>query len=93
MYAERTPPGDEPPCETCRVELSEENEDVARIFQMVRGQVITRFNGQADVIVDLNHVAVWAAIDAYGVKDRIGMFERILKMFYRFLEEQKKSEL
>ena len=91
MYGERTPPGD-PPCATCWVDLKEENEDAARIFRMVRGQVITRFNGQADMIVDLNHLAVWAAIDAYEIKDRVGTFEKVMKMFYTLLEEQKKKE-
>jgi hypothetical protein len=91
MYAERTPPG-EPPCITCWVDLKEENEDAARIFRIVRGQVITRFNGQTDVIVDLNHLAVWAAIDRYGVKDQQRCFERVMKIFYQLLEEQKKKE-
>jgi hypothetical protein len=88
MYAERTPPG-EPPCETCWVELREENEDVARIFQIVRGQVITWFNGQVDVVMDLNHLAVWAAIDHFGVRNPRECFERVLKMFYKVLKEQK----
>ena len=91
MYAERTPPGT-PPCESCRVELREENENAARIFQTVRGQVITRFNGQADIVVDLNHLAVWAAIDAYGVRDRTGCFEQVLNLFHHFLAENRENE-
>lgn len=77
----------EPPCETCRVELRAENEDAAQIFQRVRGQVITRFNGQADVVVDLSHLAVWAAIDAYGVRDKVGCFEKVMALFYSRLKE------
>jgi len=80
IYAERTPPGD-PPCETCRVDLMQENVDTAKIFGIVRGQVLTRHNGQMDVIMGLNHLAVWAAIDAYGVKDRTKTFERVISCF------------
>jgi hypothetical protein len=88
MYSERNPP-DEPPCDTCRVELKEENEDAAHIFNLVRGQVITRFNGQTDMIIGINHLAVWAAIDAYRVKDRTGCFEKVLNTFYHFLNQEK----
>jgi hypothetical protein len=91
MYAERKPPAT-PPCESCRVELKVENEDAARIFMMIRGQVLTRFNGQADVIIDLNHLAVWAAIDAYGVRNRTGTFEKVLNLFHAILKEQRESE-
>ena len=91
MHSERTPPT-EPPCETCWVDLKEENEDAARIFYVVRGQVVTRFNGQEDVIVDLNHLAVWTAIDRYGVKDKQRCFEKVMKIFHVFLEEQRKKE-
>ena len=89
-YAERIPPGTAP-CESCRVELSEENENAAHIFQIVRGQIITRFNGETDVVIDLNHLAVWAAIDAYRVKDRTWTFEKILRLFHHLLREQKNS--
>ena len=85
MYAHRKPP-QEPPCDTCRVELAEANEDAAHIYRIVCGQVITRFDGQ---VVDLNHLAVWAAIDGYEVKDRRGCFEKVLKTFYFFLNEQR----
>jgi hypothetical protein len=91
MYSERKPPG-EPPCHTCWIDLKEENEDVARIFQIVRGQVITRFNGQVDMIMDLNHLAVWAAIDRYGIKNPRECFEKVMKMFYALLKEQRDRE-
>ena len=83
IYAERKPP-ETPPCESCRVELKVTNEAAARIYRMVRGQVITRHNGKYDVIVDLNHLAVWAAIDAYGVQNRTECFEKVLRLFYHF---------
>jgi len=91
MHGERTPPT-EPPCETCWVDLKVENEEAARIFQVVRGQVITRFNGEADVIVDLNHLAVWEAIDRYQIRNKRRCFEKVLKLFFALLEEQKRKE-
>jgi len=59
---------------------------------MIRGQVITRHNGKYDTIMDLNHLAVWAAIDGYGVKDRVGTFEKVLGTFHHFQEEARDDE-
>ena len=89
--AERKPPAP-PPCDSCRVELMEENEDAARIFNAVQGQVLTRFNGKYDVVTDINQLAVWAAIDAYGVRDRTGCFEKVCRLFFAMLKEQRESE-
>ena len=88
MYAERKPPAT-PPCESCRVDLKVENEDAARIFMTVRGQVLVVGNGQ---VIGLNHLAVWAAIDAYGVRDRTGCFEKVFRLFHERLREQRESE-
>ena len=88
MYAERKPP-ETPPCESCRVELQVENEDAARIYQIVRGQMIIAGNGQ---VIDLNHLSVWAAIDAYGVRDRTGCFEKVVNLFHAILKEWRESE-
>jgi hypothetical protein len=71
--------------------LLSENEDAARIFQIVRGQVLTRFNGKYDAVIDINHLALWAAIDAYGVRDRTGCFEKVLNLFHYLLKEQRES--
>jgi hypothetical protein len=73
------------------VELREENEDAARIFQTVRGQVRTRWNGERDVVVDLDHGPVWAAIDAYGVRDRTGTFERVVRLFFDRLKKEERE--
>jgi hypothetical protein len=66
------------------VQLVDENYDAARIFQLVRYQTVG--NG------DLNQLAVWAAIDGYGIKDRVGTFERVLHCFYSLLKEQPEAE-
>jgi hypothetical protein len=56
-----------------------ENEEAARIFLMVRGQRLSN--------EDLNQLAVWAAIDGYGIKDRVGTFEKVLQTFYETLKD------
>lgn len=43
-----------------------------------------RNNGKHDMVIDINQLAVWAAIDAYGVTDRVRCFERVLTLFYHF---------
>ena len=75
--------------------LRKENEDAARIFRTVRGQTIDRMHieaGPGGVVAysepkDLNHAAVWAAIDAYGVRGRVGCFEKVLTLFFARLNE------
>lgn len=94
MWQERNERGieGEPPCEDCWVELKPENEEAAQVFQMVRGQVLTRFNGETDQVVDINHLAIWAMIDGYGIKDRRGCFEKVCRVFYETLKDAKKDE-
>ena len=75
----------EPPCETCRVDLLEENEDAAKIYNIVRGQVIAT----SEQIIDLNHLALWEAIDRYKVKEPIRCFELVNKVFHEFLSRDK----
>lgn len=86
MHSERNPPTI-PPCEECWVDLAEENEEAARIYQIVRGQIITRFNGQADDVIDLNYQAIKVVMDMYNVKNQRAVFEKIRKTFYHFLNE------
>lgn len=85
IYARRDPP-QEPPCETCRVDLDPENHVVARIYSAVKGQVITV--GEANIPVDLNHLAVWKMIEKYKVKDETECFERVMGLFYHVLSQR-----
>ena len=61
-----------------------DNEDAIRIYMLTQSQVLTMHNGEYDKVIGLNQLAVWAAIDAYGVRDRTGTFERVLSLFQHF---------
>jgi len=77
-----------------------ENKDAVGIFQIVWGQTIDGLHIEATkkgVIAyskpkALNHLAVWAAIDAYGVRDRTGCFEKILNLFRFLLRAQREDD-
>jgi len=66
----------------------------------VRGQTLDRIHieaGAGGVVAysepkDLNHIAVWAAIDAYGIRDRMGCFEQVLNLFHHLLNERRENE-
>lgn len=88
MWAERSERDGvlhEPPCETCRVDLLEENADAARIYQLIRGQIVTL----GENVIDLNHVALWQAIDRYKVKEPVRVFELVNKVFHHFLDKDR----
>ena len=86
MWAERNARGiiGEPPCSTCQVELIPGNEQAARVFRMVRNQVITFHNGRNDTVIDLNYPAVKMIMDLYGVKNQRDCFEKVLRVFHHF---------
>jgi hypothetical protein len=75
MYGERNPP-EEPPCEDCRVDLQKENEDAVRIFFMTQSQFIMGPNGP----VDINHLAVHAAMELYEIKNRRDCFKKVIRL-------------
>ncbi len=78
-YAERMPPGN-PPCEPCRVELLEENEDAAIIYLVTRRQYVTAENGR---IVDISIPAVKAAMDTYQVRDQWNCLKKVINLFHK----------
>jgi hypothetical protein len=88
MHAERNPPT-EPPCEGCLTPLAKENEAVARVYMAVRSQCRTRFNGEYDVVVDLDFVAVKVILDMYGIRNQKDVFHRIRAAFFHFLNKEK----
>jgi len=52
----------------------EENEAALTLYSIVQNQWIMGGGGP----VDINHLAVWEAIDRYRVKDAPGTFRKIL---------------
>lgn len=85
MYAERNPPG-EPPCDVCRVDISEENVKAARVYHLVKRQVRTA--GGSGEIIDLDYAAVKAVMDILGIRDQRTVFERVTRVFHHFLAER-----
>ena len=61
-----------------------ENEVAAKIYFMVRSQCELRWDGEKDVEIDLNHAALWKAIEKYpgGIKDEWGTFQKISRAWH-----------
>lgn len=61
-----------------------------RIFHLVSGQRIMAFGGT----VDINHLAVWEAIDRFHVIEPLDTFEKVILMAQRlYAEEQREAKL
>jgi hypothetical protein len=80
MYGNRNPP-EEPPCITCRVELSEANQAVSAVYMLCRRQYVTAENGR---VVGVSIPAIKAIMDIYGVRKQAECLERVLAVFYHF---------
>jgi hypothetical protein len=93
MYRERNSRGleGEPPCGECRVELLPENEAALQIFFTVRRQCEVRWDGEKDVEIDLNHLAVWKAIEKYPRKiaNQWSCFHSVCRLFYDVKKREK----
>jgi len=75
MYANREP-SQESPCDICRPEFRDDNIDALRIYDLVKYQYIMSMSGA----VDVNHMAVWKAIEKYGIKNERETFEKVLTL-------------
>ena len=69
------------------------NRDALKVFQMVRSQtldrlIMTGMGGGYTQPRDLNHVAVWMAIDALKVRDRLDCFNRVIAVWHKWFEDQ-----
>ncbi len=98
MFAARNSP-QEATCDICtderkRVDLLPENEVAAKIFLFTRSQCETRWNGEQDIEIDLNHVALWKAIEKFpgGIKDEWGTFQKISRAWHTAQQLKRDSE-
>jgi len=69
----------EPDCSTCMPELMPENADAIRIWGIVRDQVITA--GMDGTVIALNQLALWEAIDRFGIELPLDCFQKVLDVF------------
>jgi hypothetical protein len=60
------------------VELLPANEDAARIFYLVRRQVVTAEQG---CVVDVSIPAIRAAMEVTGVQDQAGCLTKVLRLW------------
>ena len=98
MFGLRNPP-QEAPCDICtdekkRVELLQENEIAAKLFLMTRSQCQTRWNGEQDIEIDLDHVALWKAIEKFpgGIQNEWEVFQRISRAWHESQRKKRDSE-
>ena len=75
MYQGRTPT-EEPPCDVCKPECKGTNVDALKIFSVVRNQFIMGM----EMPIDINHVAVWTAIEKYGIPKERDTFEKVIAL-------------
>ena len=86
MYGNAAKEG-EAACLTCRVELMEENEEVANVYQATRGQVRTL----GEQVIDIDHVALWQYIDRMKINDPIKIFRQVNNVFHHFLSKDREK--
>lgn len=94
MWEERNARGvaGSPDCETCRVELLEDNYIPAEIYQLIRGQIKLYFTGESNHELDLDHNALWSMIDHHPkVKNHWEVFIRVYHTYQFFLKERQKK--
>jgi len=67
---------EDPPCETCRPEFLEENDDAVKIFYLTRNQLIMTESGPIDIM----HEPIHSAMKLHGVLNKKECFEKVLLM-------------
>ena len=86
MHGGRTPPTT-PPCETCRVDLNEENQDAVNIFYLVQSQFIMGMNGP----IAINQLAIHAAMDLYDIPNRRECFQKVIRLSRWYIDEMREK--
>jgi len=87
-YSERNPP-EEPPCDTCWVDLMPENRQAAEVYLTTRNQFITAGMGQ---VIDISIPAVKIVMDLYpgGITDQWKCLSKVRTAFNRFKPTEEK---
>lgn len=78
-----------PPCNTCRIDLIDSNQNAGKVFMMCRGQIITA--GMGDII-DINLLAVKAVMDIEGIKNQRDCLKKVHMLFSYWNKSRKKQE-
>lgn len=95
MWRERNERGVEgnPPCDTCRVDLREENKPVADIFRLCRGQIVFRHNGEYDMIIDISLPTIFQSIDAYPepIHNKWECANRVRNLFFQLKSKNEEN--
>jgi hypothetical protein len=73
-------------CDSCRVDLYEENRDAGTVYMLCRNQVITAGMGE---VIDLNYQTVKTIMDLYGVKDQQDCLMKVINTFHHFLAKER----
>ena len=86
--------GKEPDCINCMPSLLPENRVAWKIYNVCRGQLIIGMSGA----VDINHLALWKAIEEYEVRERLKTFEKVSAVACHMIafvrkEHEKEKEL
>jgi hypothetical protein len=84
-YGERNPPED-PPCDTCWVDLRPDNKEAAEVYIMCRDQIIVAGMGQ---VIGINNLAIYGAMDRFpgGVKDQWRCLNKVRAAFQHFRKD------
>ena len=79
----RAKKGESTPCDTCLPELMPENYDAWKIYSIVSGQLIMSGSGP----VDINHLAIYKAMEFNEVANPKYCFEQVTKLSRHMLEK------
>jgi hypothetical protein len=74
---------EDPPCETCWVDLMPENRQAADVYMATRGQIITAGMGQ---VIDISIPAIKIIMDLYpgGISDQWKCLSKVRVAFHHF---------
>lgn len=73
-----------PPCEACKPEILESNEEAVFVYTLVERQVITAGMGQ---VIAVNYEAIDFTMNLYEIENRQDCFEKVIWIFNYILKE------